>query len=86
MNCPECKAGTKVLETRMTAKGHRWRRRECIVCSHRFTTTEWSRQARTITVRVKKSEVLDKLRSVATLSRYGNVMEIPLDKWREVMA
>ncbi len=41
MNCPDCKAGTRVIETRGADAGAALRRRrECPECGHRFTTYE----------------------------------------------
>ncbi len=45
MICPQCKADNdKVIETR-TSGGALRRRRECLVCSHRFTTYEYVEKA-----------------------------------------
>lgn len=35
MNCPECNGNTKVVDRRTVR-----RRRECLVCNHRFSTIE----------------------------------------------
>ena len=35
MNCPKCDGDTKVIDSRNVR-----RRRECLVCEHRFTTVE----------------------------------------------
>jgi transcriptional repressor NrdR len=41
MNCPFCEHGeTKVVDSRVAGKGAIRRRRECLVCSQRFTTFE----------------------------------------------
>jgi transcriptional regulator NrdR family protein len=39
MNCNKCKAKTKVIDKRNT-KTYTRRRRECLKCGQRFTTTE----------------------------------------------
>lgn len=36
MHCPKCEAPTIVLDTRQ----HKWRRRECKACGHKFYTVE----------------------------------------------
>ena len=39
--CPKCKERTfTVLESKLTAKGYRRRRKHCTVCGHRLTTIE----------------------------------------------
>ncbi len=41
MNCPFCEHGeTKVVDSRVAGKGAIRRRRECLICSQRFTTFE----------------------------------------------
>ena len=41
MNCPYCEHGeTKVVDSRVAGKGSIRRRRECLLCSQRFTTFE----------------------------------------------
>jgi transcriptional repressor NrdR len=41
MNCPFCEHGeTKVVDSRVAGRGAIRRRRECLVCSQRFTTFE----------------------------------------------
>ncbi len=40
MNCTECGFETKVIDSRMSLKRYLRRRRECLKCSHRFTTYE----------------------------------------------
>jgi transcriptional repressor NrdR len=41
MDCPRCNQGTHVLESRRAEDGAALRRRrECVACSHRFTTFE----------------------------------------------
>lgn len=41
MNCPYCEHGeTKVIDSRMAGKAAIRRRRECLICSQRFTTFE----------------------------------------------
>ena len=41
MNCPFCEHGeTKVVDSRVAGKGAIRRRRECLICSQRFTTVE----------------------------------------------
>lgn len=41
MKCPKCGEGTQVLHSRFRAGKHSTtRRRECLVCKHRFTTIE----------------------------------------------
>lgn len=37
--CPQCQSACRVFNTR-ARNGHVWRRRECLVCGHRFSTTE----------------------------------------------
>ena len=49
MNCPECKSSTKVIESRESSNSIR-RRRECISCSERFTTTHEKIHINTISV------------------------------------
>ena len=40
MKCPHCQsAESKVIDSR-PSKGNVWRRRECLSCGRRFTTTE----------------------------------------------
>tara|TARA_E500000331_G_C17182952_1_gene681350 strand:- start:666 stop:905 length:240 start_codon:yes stop_codon:yes gene_type:complete len=41
ITCPDCKAPTKVLETR-SKKNCQTRRRECVNCKTRFNTREYS--------------------------------------------
>lgn len=54
MHCPFCQApDTKVIDSRLVAEGEQVRRRrECVVCSERFTTFE---SAELVTPRVIKS-------------------------------
>ena len=41
MNCPFCEHGeTKVVDSRVAGRGAIRRRRECLICSQRFTTFE----------------------------------------------
>lgn len=40
MYCPECEEETMVVQTRQRADGTIYRRRECLWCGHRFSTTE----------------------------------------------
>lgn len=41
MTCPICGEKTNVLASRsMQAGSEKWRRRECLICGHRFNTTE----------------------------------------------
>lgn len=43
MNCAQCDKATQVLDTRTFAEGKAVkRRRECLFCSHRFSTYEYS--------------------------------------------
>lgn len=40
MLCPDCGEQTKILQTRLMNKGSVKRRRECLDCEKRFTSTE----------------------------------------------
>lgn len=55
MNCTECGGRTKVLESRMVSEGWLRRRRECLVCEHRFTTREVVYEAPSKSERAKKA-------------------------------
>lgn len=41
MLCPKCNGGTTIYNTRNRPNGRTWRRRECLHCGYRFTTTEY---------------------------------------------
>jgi transcriptional repressor NrdR len=46
VNCPFCEHGeTKVVDSRVAGRGTIRRRRECLVCSQRFTTFERTEEA-----------------------------------------
>jgi transcriptional repressor NrdR len=46
VNCPFCEHGeTKVVDSRVAGRGAIRRRRECLVCSQRFTTFERTEEA-----------------------------------------
>lgn len=39
--CPNCKElGIKIMHTSVNGSGHRLRRKECMLCDHKFTTYE----------------------------------------------
>jgi len=40
MKCPKCKGSTRVVWSRPESDTEIRRRRECLACSHRFTTIE----------------------------------------------
>jgi len=49
VNCPFCEHGeTKVVDSRVAGRGAIRRRRECLVCSQRFTTFERTEEALTV--------------------------------------
>jgi transcriptional regulator NrdR family protein len=68
MNCPECNAPTKVFDTRPKAN-FQHRRRECLNCTKRFTTREYTMEdlirlkAEYLTLQdeVKRLKVADKM-------------------------
>lgn len=47
--CTACKGETRVLETRIDARGWRWRLRACKMCAARFRTAEVPAEILTIT-------------------------------------
>ena len=52
MNCPFCEHGeTKVVDSRVAGRGAIRRRRECLVCSQRFTTFERTEEAQLLVVK-----------------------------------
>ena len=52
MNCPFCEHGeTKVVDSRVAGRGAIRRRRECLVCSQRFTTFERTEEAPLLVVK-----------------------------------
>jgi transcriptional repressor NrdR len=52
VNCPFCEHGeTKVVDSRVAGRGAIRRRRECLVCSQRFTTFERTEEAPLLVVK-----------------------------------
>lgn len=52
MKCPKCKDETKVLEKRNTPDSEAIRRRrECLICGHRFTTYEKTEEVAFIVIK-----------------------------------
>jgi transcriptional repressor NrdR len=52
VNCPFCEHGeTKVVDSRVAGRGAIRRRRECLVCSQRFTTFERTEEAQLLVVK-----------------------------------
>lgn len=71
MNCPFCETGeTKVVDSRMAGRGAIRRRRECLVCSQRFTTFERVEQSALYVVKRDGSrQPFDRQKLLAGLTR-----------------
>ena len=71
MNCPDCAAPTKVLDSRTKVK-YKSRRRRCINCENKFNTREYPNEALikfkaeylALQDEVKKLRVIDKILKV----------------------
>ena len=71
MNCPDCEAPTKVLDSRTKPK-YKSRRRRCINCEKKFNTREYPNDALVrfkaeylaLQDEVKKLRVIDKILKV----------------------
>jgi transcriptional repressor NrdR len=71
VNCPFCETGeTKVVDSRMAGQGAIRRRRECLVCSQRFTTFERVEQSALYVVKRDGSrQPFDRQKLLAGLTR-----------------
>jgi transcriptional repressor NrdR len=71
VNCPFCEHGeTKVVDSRVAGKGAIRRRRECLICTQRFTTFERVEQTPLYVIKRDGSrQPFDRVKLLAGLSR-----------------
>ena len=55
MKCPHCQSGESKVTDSRPGKGTVWRRRECLSCGRRFTTTELVGTSTDITIDGKRA-------------------------------
>jgi transcriptional repressor NrdR len=82
MNCPFCEHGeTKVVDSRVAGTGAIRRRRECLVCSQRFTTFERMEETSLYVVKRDGSrQPFDRAKLLAGLARACVKRPVPLEQ------
>jgi transcriptional repressor NrdR len=88
VNCPYCEHGeTKVVDSRVAGKGAIRRRRECLLCSQRFTTFERIEETPLFVVKRDGSrQPFDRLKLMAGLVRACTKRPVSLEQVERAVA